>query len=143
MKVEIVQRLEEYFAKNSILRGNPASEAAISAAERQLGCKFAPEYAEFLRLFGCGVVGPDPVFGIGADAVDAMGSEDDVVTQTKQFRAQHWPGLTDWYVISVDGRGNPIGVGPDGRVRLSDHDVGDVTVIAENFESFLAKNLSQ
>jgi len=143
MRNEIVHQLEEYFTKYPILRGRPASEATIEAAQQRLGCRFAREYVDFLRLFGCGIVGPDPVYGIGAEAVAAMGSDDDVDAQTERFRAQQWPGVTDWYVISVDGRGNPIGIGPDGKVRLSDHDVGDILIVAESFEAFLTKNLSR
>ena len=143
MKSEIARQLEAYFARNPVLGGKPASEAAIVATQQRLGCQFSPEYVDFLRLFGCGVIGPDPVFGIGADAVDAMGPDDDVVTQTEDFRAQNWPGVKDWYVISVDARGNPIGIGSDGRLRLSDHDVGDIVVVAESFGQFLARNLSR
>lgn len=143
MNDHVVRQLRKYFAQSPALCGKPASEAAITSAQERLGCIFEPAYVEFLRLFGCGVVGPDPIFGLGADAVDAMGSDEDVVTQTEHFRAQQWLGVSGWYVVSVDGRGNPIGIDSDGRVRLSDHDAGEIVDVAESFEKFLVKDLSR
>jgi hypothetical protein len=137
MKPDTIARLEAHFAQApDVLRGSPASETAIAEAERQLHCRFDPDYVEFLRLFGCGVVGPSPIFGVGATP-EAMGHDDGVVLQTRRFRSQQWPGIEGWYIVSTDGRGNPIGLSPDGQVRLSDHDVGDVAVMARNFEDFL------
>lgn len=143
MKRETIAQMESYFAETPVLRGGPASEEAISEAQRRLGCRFAPDYVEFLGRFGCGIVGPDPIFGIGPEAVQALAAGDDVVTQTERYRGERWPGVADWYIVSCDARGNPVGIAPDGKVRLSDHDVGDTPVIAESFEAFLVKNLSR
>ena len=137
MRQETIDKLQAKFAKHPVLRGQPAADAAIAAAQRRLNCRFDPDYIEFLRHFGSGVVGPNSVFGIGIAA--AMGEDEEVVRQTEQFRAQHWPGTDDWYIVSVDGRGNPVGVAPDGKVRLSDHDVADIAELADSFESFLIK----
>jgi hypothetical protein len=137
MKRETIARLNAHFAEApEVLRGSPASDDAIAEAQQQLNCRFEPDYIEFLRLFGCGVVGPYPIYGLGA-APDAMGDDDRVVEQTTNFRQQQWPGIAGWYIVSTDGRGNPIGLGPDGLVRLSDHDVGDVPVLAQSFDEFL------
>ena len=56
---------------------------------------------------------------------------------------QKWPDIEDWYVISDDGRGNPIRIDPEGKVWLSDHDAGFEKVkLADNFEEFLHKLLT-
>ncbi len=141
MKRETIEKLEAHFQESHVLRGEPATNAAIEASQRRLNCRFDADYIEFLQMFGCGLVGPNPIFGIGT--CEAMGVEEDVVRQTKHYRMQRWPGVDDWYIVSEDGRGNPIGIGSDGKVRLSDHDVGDVTVVAESFEGFLLERLQR
>jgi len=143
MQSDLLQKLRKYFEASPILCGMPASEADITSAQRRLNCQFVREYVEFLRLFGCGVVGPDPIYGLGADHVAAMAEDDDVVTQTERFRAHRWPGVANWYIISMDGRGNPIGLDADGRVWLSDHDAHAVVPVADDFETFLAQNLAR
>jgi hypothetical protein len=45
--------------------------------------------------------------------------------------------LFEWYVISEDGFGNPIGMAQDGRVMISDHDGGQASLLATEFEYFL------
>ena len=139
MNQHTITMLQRHFAESPVLHGRPATNTEIMRAQQQLTCKFVPDYIEFLRLFGCGIVGPDPVFGIGV--AQAMGDTDDVVWQTKYFREQRWPGVDGWYVISEDARGNPIGIDPYGKVRRSDHDVGDISIVADDFESFLLDRL--
>jgi hypothetical protein len=135
-----IARLEAHFSQApEVLRGAPATEEAIKAAETRLKCRFDADYVQFLRMFGCGMVGADPVFGIGT--AEALGADEDVVTQTERYRAQRWPRVQGWYVASADARGNPIGIGDDGVVRMSDHDVGDVSVLTTSFEAFLMKCL--
>jgi hypothetical protein len=70
-----------------------------------------------------------------------LGLGEDVVTQTERYRTQRWPGVDGWYIVSTDGRGNPVGIGGDGVVRMSDHDAGDVVVVATSFEAFLVERL--
>jgi len=135
MNEETIDRLTAKFAEHPVLRGRPAADAAIESAQQRLKCRFDRDYIEFLRRFGSAVVGPNSIFGIGV--ADAMGEDEEVVEQTERFRAQRWPGVGNWYIVSVDGRGNPIGIAPDGKVRLSDHDVGDISDVAESYEMFL------
>jgi hypothetical protein len=91
---QTIARLEAHFAAApEVLRGSPASDAAIEQAQHRLECRFHEDYVEFLVLFGCGVIGPYPVFGIGPTP-DAMAEGDGVVEQTERFRAQRWPGIT-------------------------------------------------
>jgi len=138
---ETIAKLHKHFIQApGVLCGKPAIDDAIKEAQKQLRCCFTREYHQFLQLYGCGVVGAYPIYGLG-DTPDAMEENVNVVSQTEWYRTQKWPDISDWYIISTDGRGNPIGIGQDGQVRLSDHDVGDVIIIAKNFEEFLLYSL--
>lgn len=123
------------------LFGTGATDASIEVAELALGMRFDPDYREFLRLFGSGMVGSLPVLGLSK--AEALGNDAwNVVATTKRFRADKWPGIADWYLVSIDGSGNPIGIGPDGCVRCSDLDVGDTTEAAPTFLAFLEAQLA-
>jgi hypothetical protein len=134
--------LDRQFAEDEQIAGRRISRASevpteeeIFAASAAIGCHFHEDYVSFLHRFGAGTVGSLPVFGLRP--VDVMGKRWSVVEVTNWFRQQGWLGTADWYIISEDGFGNPMGVAPDGRVMISDHDIGQVSVVAENFEDFL------
>ena len=84
----------------------------------------------------------DLIYGLSkqADMSDSIWS---VVEKTNFYKIkQQWPGIEDWYIISDDGRGNPIGCKSDGSVWLSNHDAGFEQVkLADDFEEFLEKIL--
>ena len=52
------------------------------------------------------MVGADPVFGLRQ--AEVMGMPYSVVDNTSHFRKQRWPGVENWYVISMDGGGSPV-----------------------------------
>lgn len=112
----------------------------IEAAEAALGCEFTEAYVQFLREFGGAMVGSEPILGLRR--ADVMGVDAwSVVEATRRFRADGWAGADDRYVVSIDGAGNPIGVGRDGAVYLSDHHGGGLQKIAGDFEQFLSSRL--
>jgi len=113
------------------------STVQIRAAERRLGCMFDPVYVRFLQEFGAAMIGADPMYGIGS----VMDCEADVVAETLSFRSDKGLGVDDWYVVSNDGRGGPIGIAPDGKVWLSDH--GEIVPIAKSFPAYLAQRIYQ
>jgi hypothetical protein len=133
------KKIETQFEKYPDMRAYGAPLELIEEAEHVLGCDFDKQYREFLLRYGSGRVGPDPIYGV-LPARD-LRKEWSVVEMTRHFREQGWPGVDEWYVISMDGRGNPIGMDARGRVRISDHDVGDMAVIARSFERFLLQRL--
>lgn len=137
MREETWARLEGEFAQFPVMRAEPATSQEVAAAAQALGRNFHDDYAEFLRRYGGATVGSYPVFGIRV--AEVMGNRDTVVEMTRRFQAQGWPGTSEWYIISMDGAGNPIGVSQDGKVWISDHDVGEVSVIANDFEDFLVR----
>jgi hypothetical protein len=81
------------------------------------------------------------VFGLRP--VETMGNEWSVLDLNRRYRADGWPGLNDWIVISADHSGNPMGIDPSGRVWLSDHDLGGIAPIADTFEDFIRKHCLQ
>lgn len=137
MTNETLQALEKRFSESPFLKGGPVSREEINQAAVDIAATFPPDYVEFVEKFGGGIVGPYPIFGLRK--VSAMGRAFSVVNITKEFRAQKWRATEDWVVFSEDHAGNPIGLAPDGKVWISDHDFGQVTVIAESFEDYLRK----
>jgi hypothetical protein len=116
-------------------------ESAIAAAESRLGVEFADTYRTFLRRYGGAMLGDGPVLGLAR--AEVMGNDLwSVVEATERFRNEMWPGVSAWYMISVDGAGNPIGVNEDGEVWLSDHDTHEFVRIAGSVEEFLRRKLS-
>lgn len=137
MNKDVIAIINHDFNRFPGTRGLGASDDEIRRAEAAIACRFHPDYVEFLRLYGCGIVGPNRIFGIG-DAED-MGVGQTVTDETRRYRVDGWFGVDDWYIISDDGYGNPIGVRPDGAVMISDHDHGCVDKLADSFEDFLVK----
>ena len=82
-------------------------------------------------------MGAYPIFGLRP--VEAMGSPWSVVEVNREFRAQNWPGVEEWVVISRDHAGNPLGLAGNGAVFVSDHDFGGITAVSPTFEEFIAE----
>jgi hypothetical protein len=106
--IELVERVRRRLKEheNSCEIAGPAPEAAISAAEAALGCRFPPSYRNFLRTFG-GIAIP-PHLGIvhdfvgvaiapADDAVPAPADARDVVRRTLQARSER--KLADHLVV--------------------------------------------
>lgn len=136
LKNYFVDDREDYYAV-------PAAEENIKTAENILELKFSDSYKKFLSLYGGAMISGDLVYGLSYQ-VDMDKDTWSVVDKTKFYKeVQKWPGIEDWYIISDDGRGNPIGVDPAGKVWLSDHDSNFEKVkLADNFEEFLEKLLN-
>lgn len=129
-------KLDADFREFPIARGESATDEQIREAEARIGCVFSGQYRKFLRRYGSASVGPDPVFGVSP--AKALGACWSVVEETNRYRDEGgWPGVDKWYVISGDGRGNPVGMDESGQVWVSDHDVGDVHRIAKSFVGYL------
>ena len=136
MRTETWDRLDSEFSTFPIMRASEVpTDEEIANASAAIGCRFHRDYVEFLQRYGGAMVGSLPVFGLRP--AEVMGDRWSVVVVTEWFRNQEWPGTSDWYLISDDGFGNPIGVAPNGQVMRSDHDVGEIGVLAQNFEDFL------
>jgi len=136
------KRIDDDFADVERLAGRRLTRALvlptddeIARAALELGCTFVDDYVTFLRRYGGATVGGSEIYGLRP--VEGMGVEWSVVMVTQRFRQDRFPGTEDWYVISDDGYGNPIGIARDGRVMISDHDTGTISVLENSFEEFL------
>jgi hypothetical protein len=123
--------------------GGGVSLADIKIAEKELNVVFTDAYKHFLLKYGGATISGDLIYGLSYQqcmSVDCWS----VIQNTNFYKHdQKWPDIDDWYIISDDGRGNPIGCKPDGSVWLSDHDAGFEQVkLADNFEEFLHKLLT-
>jgi cell wall assembly regulator SMI1 len=105
--IEIVERVRRRLKEheNGCQIAGPVPEAAISAAETALGCKFPPSYRSFLRTFGGIAIPPHlgvvhDFVGVAAEPVDAAGpagGATDVVRRTLQARIER--KLADHLVV--------------------------------------------
>ena len=143
MSSNFANKLHMHMNELNGLYGGTCSEKEISQEEEKLNLLFSLKYKEFLLKYGGGIVANLYIYGLKKISLmsDNLWS---VVQNTKFYKeTQKWPGIDDWYIISDDGRGNPIGCKPDGSVWLSDHDAGFEQVkLADDFEQFLEKLLS-
>jgi len=142
MSGSVWERLEKEFHEYPTDFGGPRDSEKVKEAEKNLGVVFADSYKKFLIKYGSATLGGHNIYGLVY--LSGMGeSTPDIVSNTKFYKEfQKWPGIKDWYVISDDGSGNPIGVDPAGVVWLSDHDSGfEKLKLADNFEEFLVKLL--
>lgn len=130
-------RLDAAFARFPMLKAEPVPARDVAAASATLRLPFPRDYRAFLERYGAAIVGSSPIFGLRP--VEPMGNEWSVVDVNRRYRADNWPGVEDWLVISADNSGNPIGIDRDGRLWTSDHDLGEVLLVAEDFEEFLRK----
>ena len=114
------------------------TEEEINKAEDELAVKFHTDYLKYLRKYGGGSAFAYDIYGL--KPTRNMTKNYSVVSNTNFYRSQNWPDIKNWYIISDDGRGNPIGIDPEGKVWLSDHDSGfELIKLADSFEEFLYK----
>lgn len=119
------------------------NQEKIDIAENFLNLTFSSGYKKFIRDYGGAMINGELIYGLEKqDDMDDFSWS--VIDKTLFYKiTQQWPGIEDWYIISDDGRGNPIGCKPDGSVWLSDHDAGCEQIkLADNFEEFLEKILN-
>ena len=118
------------------------TDTEIDQAQITLGCQFHKDYIEFLQVYGGGIVGSLDIYGLRP--AEMMGDNWwSVVDLTIHFRQNDYPHTDEWYIISGDGFGNPIGVSNDGKVLCYDFDSGRLYEEAPDFEAFLLKQLSK
>ena len=144
MSNNIWEDLEFYLNEKKIgCVSSGVNENEILNAELNLGLRFNDVYKNILLKYGA----------LGIEDTDIHGLRHlplmdkyrwSVIEKTNFYKnEQKWPNINDWYIISDDGRGNPIGCKPDGSVWLSDHDAGFEQIkLADDFEQFLHKLLT-
>ncbi len=136
--MSIWSQLDDRYRECPDLVGSGVQDEEIAQASMALGVQFSEGYRTFLRKYGAGIVRSLPVYGLSSAV--ALGDLT-VVTASQRFREDGWPGVERWYVVSMDGAGNPIGVDPEGAVWISNHDGGGIVALAPSFEEFVAREL--
>lgn len=137
MREDTWRPLEAVLAKWAFLVAPAASVEEIEEASATLGLPFPADYKEFLLRTGGAYVGGCQIYG--TRTTDDMSPKETVTQRTQDYRDYEWPGVEEWIIICMDGRGNPLGIAPDGKVWRSDHDVGDIMPIADSFEDFIRR----
>jgi hypothetical protein len=138
MKVDTWQQLEGEFARFPILKAESVPIEEIELASSHLGMPFPNDYSQFIQRYGGAIVGSFPIFGLRQ--AEPMGNRWSVIDVNRNYRNQGWAGIDAWLIISADLAGNPIGILPDESVWVSDHDLGSIERLSENFEAFLREH---
>ena len=136
MRQDTWDALDALFSKHPVMRAEPVPRDEVDSAFADLRFPVVTDFRDFVRRYGGAIVGPYPIFGL-RQAVAMGGEEVSFVAVTHNFRDQVWRGVDDWLVVSMDHAGNPIGISKDGRVWCSDHDAGEIVLVASTFEEFL------
>jgi len=136
MQQDTINTLDAFFQKTPIMKAGPVPRPEIDTALGNFQFSLPEDYLTFIEKYGGAIVGPYRIYGLRK--APSMGSKEaSVLDITDRFVKQHWLGVENWLVISTDLSGNPIGLASDGKVWISDHDHGQVTVVATSFEEFL------
>jgi hypothetical protein len=120
------------------LFGEPCTAAEVAEAERELGVRFDPVYAEFVRRYGGAIVGAERVHGLCG--FEEMGTGPcTVVEVTRKALRDGYPLPSGGYVVCIDGGGDLIVVDGEGQVWLVDHATAEVLPWASSFLELLAR----
>ena len=134
--------LDDYFDDDLDEHGYGIRPNDISQMEKELNLFFSDGYKEFLRRYDYAELPGHIIYGYSSPRNSSP--LETTVGSTKHYQLQNWPSIEDWYIVSDDGFGNPIGIDPEGKVWLSDHDSGFEKVkLADSFEEFLYKVLTE
>ena len=136
--------LDAYYHSYPQDQRGAVDDKTLNALENILKVKFDTLYKKYISKYGGGFINAQPFYGVvGHNQMgDNLNNVSNVTKFYKEF--QGWPGIEDWYIVSDDGFGNPIGIDPEGKVWLSDHDSGFEKVkLADSFEEFLYKVLTE
>lgn len=141
MKESIWEQLEKQFERFPFMKAEAVSEEEINSVEISLGLRFDYDYKKFVLKYGGAMVGAFPIYGLrqAGPMDDGLWS---VFNVTMHYRNEGWPGVQEWYVISSDHSGNPIGIDMDGKVVSYDHDCSREINLASSFEDYLVMCLN-
>lgn len=133
MKKELIERLRRFLTAHDMI-GIPASAEQVIQAEQELGVKFSSDYIDFIKNFGTAYAGM---------MINALDGNENVVDETKSLREVH-PEVTNTYVISDDGSGNPIMINSKGEIEIYYHDSNtERETIASSLEQYIEENFHE
>jgi SMI1/KNR4 family protein SUKH-1 len=141
MRKQTWQALDDLFSEMPLLKAQEiVAPAEVDVAEREIGIPLTEDYKEFIRRYGGAIVGPFPIYGLRR--AEPMGDDKSSFLEvTTHFRQQRWPGVENWAIISTDHCGNAVGLDPEGKIWISDHDECAIQLLAPNFEAYVKRCL--
>lgn len=141
MSDETWEIIIDRFTRSPQSRASPVDPGEFDHAMQQYGPGIDKDYREFVLRVGGGLVGSEPIYGLRkAEWMGTVGGHGTAPAITEFFRKKGWPGVTSWFIFSIDQGGNPVGFAQDGTVWLSDQaDFGQIVQVATGFEDYLLK----
>lgn len=143
MNNDVWQLLENYYKKFPFIKCANSTDEQVKQAEYELGLIFNDFYKNFLKNYECSSV-RELYINTLTKSKDSPSELWSVIEVTKWFKDhQKWPNIDDWYIVSDNNSGDPIGIKPNGEVWISYHDSGfEQEKLANDFEEFLYKLLT-
>lgn len=138
MNDALIQRLALFLEKHDTLRGKPARDEEIKAAEEKLNVTFHTGYKDFIKRFGGAYAG----MSIHAFSNGSSLGKETLVELTLSARESYAGDerateLSKSYVISLTATGDPVIINPAGEVVVLYHDSDEREVLAASFEALL------
>lgn len=120
------------------------TDEQIFEAEEALNLKFSQSYKFFLKNYEASAVGELDIFTI-TKSEHSSSWKWSIIDRTKHYKEhEKWPDINDWYIVSDNGSGDPIGINPKGEIWISYHNSGfEQEKLADDFEEFLYKLLTE
>ncbi len=136
--------LEKFINEFPQIKCLNSDDEQILKAEREIGLNFSESYKYFLKNYQCSSVGELYVYTLNKaeDSSSVLWS----ISEGNKFykQTQKWPDIEDWYIVSDNSSGDPIGINPKGEVWISYHNSGfEQEKLADSFEEFLYKLLTK
>ncbi len=139
MKANTIDKLNTFFAKNPIAKGEPSTLAEVEKAERELQLKIDEDYKIFTLTFGGSVVKNQEVYGFHSSE---LMDDTNIIELTESYREDE-QGNEDWLIIATDYSGNSIGIDKEGKVVVYDWDLEELVILGNSFEDFILKTLEE
>ena len=136
MNLETWNTIDGFFTDAPTMKSVPVPYAVIDKESDSFGVELDSNYREFIHRYGAGILGAFTIYGIGLCSM--MGkNEDSVFKVTNKFRAECWPNIENWLIISLDHSGNPVGINSVGEIWISDVVHGCVDKLSDDFEGYV------
>ena len=137
MKESTVKKIDNFFEKNPIAKGIPATEKQIREAENKLKIRFDNDYIFFQLRYGGSMIGAKEIYGFHNSE---LMEEDSIVELTKSYR-ENEDSFMDCLNIGTDYSGNFVCINKEGNVVVYDHDFGEHKILANTFERYILDEL--
>jgi hypothetical protein len=137
MKNSTIEKVNGFFTKNPIAKGEPSTPEEIANAENELKIKFDNDYIFFLLNYGGSMIKAKEIYGFhNSELMD----DTNIIELTNSYR-QNESENVDWVIIGTDYAGNPIGINREGKVLMQDYDFGELKILGDSFEDYILKSL--